>query len=62
MTDEKNNPHFQSNLSPFPGLSQLRQQAEQKAKAIALPDLDSIRYHGNRCTSLCRSHGSGNKK
>ncbi|MFO7738126.1 MAG: PAS domain-containing protein [Desulfatiglandaceae bacterium] len=44
MTDEKNNPSLQSNLSPFPGLSQLRQQAEQKARSMPLPDLDAMSH------------------
>jgi len=44
MTDEKNNSNLQSNLSPFPGPSQLRQQAEQKARSMPLPDLDNMTH------------------
>ena len=43
MTDEKkNNLRSQSKLSPFPDPVQIRQQAEQKAKAMPLPDLDAM--------------------
>ena len=43
MTDEKkNNLRSQSKLSPFPDPVQIRQKAEQKAKAMSLPDLDAM--------------------
>jgi len=43
MTDEKNNnPRSQSSLTAFPEPKQLREQAEQMAKDIPLPDLGTM--------------------
>jgi len=45
MTDEKkNNPRLQSSMTSFPDSEINREQAEQKARAIDLPDLDTMTH------------------
>ncbi len=45
MTKENNiNPRSQSRMTSFPEPESIREQAEQKARAIALPDLDTLTH------------------
>ena len=45
MTDEKNNNHrAQSSMTSIPDPEIIREQAEQKARAIGLPDLDTMTH------------------
>ena len=43
MDEKKNNSHSQSNKTSLPDPEQLREQAEKKAKAVPLPELNNMR-------------------